>query len=85
MRYSIDHKTTYTYSDRILLKPHLVRLHPRADGEQRVEDFALTVMPAPVGRSPLIDLDGNTFTKLWFSEPTSQLEITVTMTVETLQ
>ncbi|TVQ57649.1 MAG: transglutaminase family protein [Spirulina sp. DLM2.Bin59] len=84
MRYSIRHTTTYTYSDRVLLKPHLVRLHPRADGEQRVEDFALTVIPQPVGRSPLIDLDGNTFTKLWFTEPTSQLEITVTTTVETL-
>ncbi|WP_072620380.1 transglutaminase family protein [Spirulina major] len=85
MRYHIRHKTTYRYSDRIILKPHLIRLYPQGDARQRLEQWELQVTPEPVGRSQFTDLDGNTLTKVWFHDPTPTLTITATMTVETLQ
>lgn len=85
MYYHISHTITYTYEGRVHLKPHIVRLRPWCNGWQRLHNFALHVSPVAIGMSPLVDLDGNTSTKLWFEGTTETLEIIATAQVETCQ
>jgi transglutaminase-like putative cysteine protease len=86
MLYHITHNTIYSYSARVSLEPHVVRLRPRSDGWQTLRNFSLTVIPEPVGISQITDLEGNTIIKLWFSqELTNYLEIQVSSEVETQQ
>ncbi|MDC0834259.1 transglutaminase family protein [Geitlerinema sp. CS-897] len=83
--FKIHHNTTYRYNQPVFLKPHLVRLRPRCDGWQKLHDYQLDVSPDPVGRSQIVDLDGNATVKLWFDRPTEKLQIFSTAEVETLQ
>jgi transglutaminase-like putative cysteine protease len=84
MHYQIVHKTIYTYSQPITLEPHTIRLRPRSDGWQTLQDFALEVSPAPAGQSQIIDIDGNAAIKVWFgSQPTELLTIQTRSQVET--
>ena len=43
----------------------------------------MLVDPQPQGRSDFIDLDGNNLIKLWFTQPTQQLNIQILAKVET--
>jgi transglutaminase-like putative cysteine protease len=84
VRYHITHRTTYTYSEPVTLAPHLLRLRPRSDAHQQLQAFSLQVTPAPVGQSDLIDLDGNSMTKIWFGDrPTDHLTVEARSDVET--
>ena len=83
MKYQICHQTPYSYSQAVLLKPHLLRLIPRCDRFMQVRNFVLSVQPELQGRSDFIDLDGNNLIKLWFSNPTTQLNIQIMSEVET--
>lgn len=85
MRYRIAHITTYTYSEAVKPHPHILRLRPRADGTQQLHDFALTVTPEPLGRSELVDLDGNATQKVWFASKGDRLEFKTVSDVETLR
>jgi transglutaminase-like putative cysteine protease len=76
VRYRISHQTTYTYSHAVALLPHLVRLRPRASGDQAVEFFQLQVEPTPVGITQLLDTEGNAILRLWWDdEPTPHLQL----------
>ena len=78
MLYQISHTTTYTYSDAVILQPHLIRLRPRSDSWQTLKMFSLQISPMPIAQSELTDLDGNTFIKVWFSpELTNALNVQV--------
>ena len=84
MLYRITHTTHYTYSASVHLQPHVIRLQPRCDGHQSLKSFTLEIDPAPAGRSPGIDLEGNTVTQIWFSsQAMDQLWIKTTAEVET--
>ncbi|USR92290.1 transglutaminase family protein [Phormidium yuhuli AB48] len=84
-QFKIDHLTTYRYNQAVFLKPHLYRLYPHSHGHQRLLSYRLDVTPEPLGRSPVVDLDGNTVIKLWFEKPTTQLQFHSQAQVETLQ
>ncbi|MBF2077919.1 MAG: transglutaminase family protein [Synechococcales cyanobacterium T60_A2020_003] len=85
MRYQITHQTAYIYSEPVALAPHMLRLRPRSDANQQLHRFDLSIEPAPVGQSAMIDLDGNSIHKVWFSDtPVSELLITTVSEVETL-
>lgn len=85
MLFAVDHTTAYTYSQPVILEPHLLRLCPRSDATQRLECLDISVQPEPLQRSPLVDLDGNATVKLWFAPDfTTQLTVTVRSRVETL-
>lgn len=84
-QFQVSHVTTYTYNQVIFFKPHLVRLRPRSNGWQTLRDYQLDVCPEPVGRSQILDLDGNAIVKLWFEEPTEKLQLKSLATVETHQ
>ncbi len=83
MLYNISHTTIYTYTQPVLLKPHVLRLRPRCDGWQKLHSFSLTIDPKPEGISHLADLDGNSLTQLWFTKTTEQLKLKITTQVET--
>ena len=83
MLYQINHQTTYSFSQEVLLKPHLLRLRPRCDSWQKLHSFFLSVQPQPQGISEFVDFDGNNLTKLWFTTPTQQLTIQISTQVET--
>lgn len=84
MKYRIHHTTTYRYDAAVVLQPHVVRLRPRSDGNQWVQQFDLTISPTPLGYSENTDLDGNAIAKVWFApEPTRSLTIHAVSQVET--
>lgn len=62
-----------------------VRLRPRGDGTQRLDAFTLTSDPAPVGRSEMIDAEGNPVTRLWFDDPSDGLTIETAFDATTLR
>jgi transglutaminase-like putative cysteine protease len=74
-RVSIRHITTYRYDAPAILGPHLVRLHPRLVGEDRLESFAITATPAPSSLHWLGDPQGNRIARLLFAEPAQELVI----------
>jgi transglutaminase-like putative cysteine protease len=86
MRYSIVHTTTYAYSDPVVLQPHVLRLSPRSDSWQRLDDFEITITPQPSQISDYSDLDGNRLVKVWFEAlPCDRLEIITRSHVTTHQ
>jgi transglutaminase-like putative cysteine protease len=83
VQYQISHQTVYSYSQTVLLKPHLLRLRPRSNRFTQIQHFSLSVLPQPQEISDFVDLDGNNLTKLWFIESTTQLSIQTVATVIT--
>lgn len=85
MQFEIRHLTTYRYDKPVQLGPHILRLTPRADGNQRLLDYHCTITPEPAVQSNVLDAEGNLVTRLWFSDTTTELCITSTSRVATLQ
>jgi transglutaminase-like putative cysteine protease len=76
VRYRISHLTTYNYSQPVALLPHIVRLRPRASGDQALEFFQLQVEPTPLGMTQLLDAEGNSVLRLWWGDqPTTTLQL----------
>lgn len=85
MLLSIDHNTTYSYGEKVVLAPHTVRLRPRDGGGQMTHMFSLRTDPPEAGRSVNSDLDGNTTVTLWFTGELDSLTIDTSCVVETLR
>lgn len=73
--YKIIHTTHYQYSSAVQLHPHTLRLCPRSDGAQWLQSFALSYSPQPHSETAFLDAEGNTCTKVTFSEPIEALKI----------
>jgi transglutaminase-like putative cysteine protease len=84
MLFTIRHHTRYRYSKPVTLSPHILRFYPRDDGSQRIVEHRLKITPEPQGYNDHLDLEGNRVAQVWFTGATSQLEIEVTMQVQTL-
>ncbi|HAI11443.1 MAG TPA: transglutaminase [Phycisphaerales bacterium] len=87
MRYTIRHTTRYSYDRPVYLQPSIIRLRPRVDGYQLVDDFQIRINPTPAGTSQNNDLDGNVNTGIWFpaQRPLDYLSIVTTSTVNLLR
>jgi transglutaminase-like putative cysteine protease len=85
MLFQIRHSLHYRYERPVFLEPLTVRLTPRQGGGQRLLQHRLEVEAAPSGRSEVLDAAGNEAVVLWFDDLREQLDLTVTMEVETLQ
>jgi len=85
MRFQVTHTTKYLYGAPVFLEPHTLRLRPRCDPGQRLQQFALTIQPQPQGTVDIIDLDGNLAAVAWFHGVTDSLRITSRFTVDTLR
>lgn len=59
MRYRIRHRTCYHYSQPVTLKAHVLRLRPRSDATQLLQQFQCIVTPEPITVSQIIELEGN--------------------------
>ena len=85
MIFRITHTTRYDYSQPVFLEPHQLRLRPRSDGTQRVNQFALRIEPEPVSLTEALDAEGNALTNVHFAGTTQQLLIEMQCEVETLR
>jgi transglutaminase-like putative cysteine protease len=83
--YSISHTTVYTYSKRVFLEPHIIRLYPRSDPAQKVLGHEIKISPDPAGMSMGVDIWGNSFAQLWFDDLHQQMKIVSQCRVETLR
>jgi transglutaminase-like putative cysteine protease len=83
MYYQISHNTTYTYNQSVILKPHILRLYPRSDGWQKLQEFNLKINPIPSNISYFNDLEGNTLIKVWFNQASDFLSIYINSKVQT--
>lgn len=85
MQYHLHHTTTYKYDRPVALSPHLLRLQPRAGGDQSVQHYEAIVNPPPLQISSFLDLAGNTITQLRFApdQLLTSLEIITTAKVIT--
>jgi transglutaminase-like putative cysteine protease len=88
MKYTITHTTTYTYDNPVFLDPHILRLQPRSDGFQRLNQYQLQVTPPPQGQNSILDIEGNLLTRCWWrpnaAAVTQKLEVSAISKVETL-
>ena len=82
MLYKIEHVTQYSFSKKVFLEPHTIRLRPRSDSAQTVQKFEIDVTPEPTGRTNLVDIGGDSMS-LWFEELTDSLTIISRSEVET--
>ena len=73
MRFDIRYVTIYCYSRSVHLGPHILRLMPRGDGNQRLLDYCCTVIPVPAMQSIGLDAEGNRTARLWFTGTTTEL------------
>lgn len=83
MYYQISHNTTYTYNQSVVLKPHILRLYPKSDGWQKLQEFNLKINPIPSNISYFNDLEGNTLIKVWFNQTSDFLSIYINSKVQT--
>lgn len=85
MIFNIRHKTTYIYSKKVFLEPHIFRLHPKNNCNQRVHNFNISINPEEDGKSVFLDTAENDSITAWFSGLHDQLEIVTESVVETLR
>jgi transglutaminase-like putative cysteine protease len=85
MRIAVTHSTSYRYDAPVYLGPHVIRLHPREDGSQRVLQQQLSILPRPAGMAQELDQDGSVAMQVWFDGPASELSVMSSFTVETLR
>lgn len=83
MRLAIQHCTEYHYSQPVFLEPLTLRLRPRCDVVQTLDQYSVNVFPAPTGISHCVDLDGNGTDTVWFNGVHEKLVIIVNATVLT--
>jgi transglutaminase-like putative cysteine protease len=83
MIFDIRHVTRYTYDRPVFLEPHTIRMRPRCDSRQHVQQFALAIEPEPTVRSEFLNIDGNVVTRAWFAGLTNALTIRSACVVET--
>jgi hypothetical protein len=60
MHYSVRHRTTYRYGNRVAYSRLVAHLVPRATARQHPLTFDVDVTPWPVERSQRLDFFGNT-------------------------
>ncbi len=82
--FSIQHLTQYHYDQPVFIEPHVVRLRPRTDWRQRLDQFSLQVSPEPAGISWCLDCAGNECQRVWFEGLHANLSLAMAAEVETL-
>lgn len=85
MVFKIEHRTIYIYSKKVFLEPHIFRLQPKNNCNQRVRDFSISVNPGEDGKTFLLDTAENDSIAAWFSGEHESLEIESCSVVETLR
>ena len=76
MLYQVTHRTTYSYGTDVVVSHHVAHLHPRPLPGQQVNDFGLTIEPAPVVQSQREDYFGNGTDYFSIGSPHERLTVT---------
>jgi transglutaminase-like putative cysteine protease len=84
MKFKITHQIQYTYSREVFVEPTILRLKPRDDFSQKLENFQMVLTPAPSGRSEGLDLYNNPVTLFWHTAELAKWEASTSFTIETL-
>jgi transglutaminase-like putative cysteine protease len=71
----VSHQTVTHYTSRVEVAYHCAYLHPRDDGRQRVDDFALTIDPPPSQSANALDSFGNVRTEFALYVPHETLTV----------
>ncbi len=82
MRYSIIHRTTYSYESLVTVGHYTTRLEPRALACQECPWHELTIRPEPVQRSERADYFGNTTVYFEIEGAHQKLEVIARSLVE---
>ena len=83
-RYSITHRTRFTYSSPVSLDQLVVRLQPRSSFDQRLVNFSMHCDPMPARHTHCLDLHGNVRHWFWFEKQHEGLTLTTRSTVDCL-
>jgi len=75
MKYKITHLTTYTYSKEVFFEPFILRLKPKSNNYQKLQEFKLLIDPKPEGKTETLDLEDNSIVTVWFEETYKKLAI----------
>ncbi|HEV7925475.1 MAG TPA: transglutaminase family protein [Verrucomicrobiae bacterium] len=75
MTFNVFHRTLYNYSQPVTVSQHAARVEPRALPGQIVENFSLSIEPAPPVRKTRDDYFGNRVCFFAIQEVHSRLEI----------
>jgi transglutaminase-like putative cysteine protease len=75
MHYSVRHRTTYRYGNRVAYSRLVAHLVPRATARQHPLTFDVDVTPWPVERSQRLDFFGNTTNWFTIDEPHDELDV----------
>ncbi len=84
MKLKITHQIQYSYSREVFVEPTVLRLKPRDDFSQKLENFQINLNPAPSGQSEGLDLYNNPVTTFWHTANLPKWEASTSFTVETL-
>ncbi|WP_200979608.1 transglutaminase family protein [Echinicola sp. 20G] len=80
---NIKHKTVYTYDTDAWLSPQKILLSPSLRRYFHILSYESRVTPKPQGVNYRLDMEGNLFQQVWFSQPTDKLEIDIETTIST--
>ncbi len=72
MKLRIQHRTTYRYSQQVMLGPHRLMIRPREGHDIQIEQLAVEIKPAHRLRW-IRDVFGNSIAVVHFMEPASEL------------
>ena len=75
MKYKITHLTTYTYSKEVFFEPFILRLKPKSNSFQKLQEFGLSIIPEPEGKTETLDLEDNNIVTVWFEGTYKKLAI----------
>lgn len=79
----IKHQTVYAYESPVSLEPQHLYFYPLQRVYLQIRSFELNTNPHPKLLSERQDLENNFFYQCWFDEPITNLEINVSMKLET--
>lgn len=82
MKFEISHRTTYAYRSTVAQSHHAVHLQPRQTARQNVIHHSLLIEPAPVSRSEIVDVFGNSASLLRIEEAHTEFIVHARSTVE---
>jgi len=81
MKFTITHKTSYSYGEGVSLCQNLLRLHPRDHVWQKCVRHELAITPNPSSQSSHVDFFGNHVTWISLDEHHSEFNICATSEV----
>lgn len=85
MIFTVEHTIEYCYTKKVFIEPMTIRLRPREDCTQSLQDYEVKIHPEPAGHAQCIDLEGNPAQYAWFNGLHDRLTILSRFTAHTLR